>query len=804
MKNQKMNGLTVGLLFGALSTVANPLTVEWDKTLMPDSLAEGRVLLTYAGDKVSSMFVQSNDEVVMTGDPIAVAEDAGLCFACPAFTFSNAVVAVGTVCISNHVASLFWNDIVTQKETLLFPNASLQAMTGVGALSHGSQFAEMTLTPYFVERGDTWWESQMQAKEGVALKGFLFRMEEKPDGVYGKILWAHYISNVPLGSSLDVPEAVDKTVSTTMGGYAYGMKDVTLTYCLYPSPIVTFTQPVDCGTISVAAGCARFESACCQFPAVIPALDVNADASVTLVVGEEVLPLGNPITGSGKIVFEGDGALDIPHTVQRDTYVPTANAPAVLTANGRLTTITDIAARLNGTNMRPQDFKNPDGSPNPDGNATVCHYENDGNAATCQLQIREGSLLKCVQLWFQQVGVSITVSTTAAAYGTYDAETFPVGRKFKFKNVDGEKTATAGASGYGVEHLTVEGIRSNFIVRQSDTFTAAGMTGGSYDIANCVLEVASQTGLPPTGAVNVWSNGMLSVQTAGNPWSGGNSGPLVSISVHSGTLNLDEVEHGLGRDPQKPLLLDGCTVQLATRNYFNKTVFSNGVEMVSRQNGTVWVGGNTGGVTTWKVCGNAPTTISVPFQTVGYKISDGLIKTHEFNVDDVTGDAAADLVFGTDWSPYSDMTRFEVVKTGAGTLAMNAQLKTPFPKPIRVEGGTWLLGVSDVMSAEVGIETVGAAIAVAANTTNTISSVKLSGNSTIEVEENACLTLTTLDLSEATQVVLAGNLRKGFLYAPRLSAAELAKFVDAEGAPIQQRPDGRLRGSMNGLILTVH
>ena len=155
-----------------------------------------------------------------------------------------------------------------------------------------------------------------------------------------------------------------------------------------------------------------------------------------------------------------------------------------------------------------------------------------------------------------------------------------------------------------------------------------------------------------------------------------------------------------------------------------------------------------------------------------------------FDVDDVTGDEAADFIVNRPMVQNNvDAVRTSILKRNSGTMLLAAT--NSYPHLTRIESGTLKLGVSDCLPAtnEVWIAR-GATLSVADATTNALGHVSFTGAATLEIGAGSRLAIDSVSFDGGATATIAGpfgdrSLRIGT--SACLSSAELAKFSCESG-----------------------
>lgn len=464
----------------------------------------------------------------------------------------------------------------------------------------------------------------------------------------------------------------------------------------------------------------------------------------------------NALSGSGTLDFvgysDGGGAVGEDIAVAYEGRIK--DSPAMVVAQGF--SVAELAG-IEGTEFWQNDILLEERSgTGEDYRSKVFFFENDGQVATCQVQINQGGYNKCIFLRFtnRDGGLVCTVPEAWAAENKNGQA--PIDGTFDFR-VE-EHLPTPYATTYNLRKMTVRFRRTSAAALSC---TENAMTDSVFNITNGLrLSVSNVTSLPATGEVHVWSNSVLALAAGA---ASGQNGGNVAFYAHPGAIITASGRHSIGRDIEKGLTLDGAELVFTDDpGYCNILTLKNGsrVRTTDPAQGIWCVYGWSKAI--WTVDGTSPSHIDSKLRVA---IPSWCGLRFKLDVKDVTGSAAPDLFLGGPIEDYDTITHhFGVVeKRGAGTARHDAV--NTVEHGVAILAGEWLLGTNLAMNATQPLELAGGTLGVAANCSNGVGIVTLKADSGIRLEEGAVLTFA--DQSSATDwtagktITITGAFRPG-------------------------------------------
>jgi hypothetical protein len=375
--------------------------------------------------------------------------------------------------------------------------------------------------------------------------------------------------------------------------------------------------------------------------------------------------------------------------------------------------------------------------------ATLCMLENDGVNATCQFQAKayKSSTVRSVTLQFVQSGADVKFKVKSRYYKT-DGSLAPGDQLLDESNSGSENSRKQ------VHLVDIRACCSGLASFGKDTLTLSGptaSTNGTIDIrgtraAPKTMAICHAEAMPFKGRVNVHAYGQLKLAVAGL------SGSYVTkgisrdavINVHTNGRLLVNNAYQLNTG-SSDVRVDGGFVAFAPASsssidssiYFGSMTLRNGARMVGRDP-RVRKGGEGAKI---NVVGETPSYCDTGIILWAESPDDpGVLK---IGVDDVTGDGEVDFTIkrsirATATSGYGDCT---VVKTGQGTVRIDGE--SDYANPTRLQGGTWLLGVSNAMHSQMPVSMEGGSLASLAGTVNSLGALSVSASGSIVVGDGA-------------------------------------------------------------------
>lgn len=244
--------------------------------------------------------------------------------------------------------------------------------------------------------------------------------------------------------------------------------------------------------------------------------------------------------------------------------------------------------------------------------------------------------------------------------------------------------------------------------------------------------------------------------------------------------------------------LDASTAECWKSGYFNRVALKNG----SAVEGPIKLSvGLTDG--SWTVGGTSPSVINADLEIVGEKWVGVAWPVVTFDVADVTGDGAADLVVNGCLMRFkADDNHLGVFfdKRGDGTMKI---MRTDFPElTYRLYAGTLSLGSNDVLAATSNLRLLGGSLAVAPGVRTSAGSVTLGASCSLEIGDGARLAFedaSALSWTAGKTLTVKGTLGRRTLRfgtsAAGLTADQLAAIRDEGGAPCKIDANGYVRST---------
>lgn len=781
----KSLGLSVLSLLTFCAVWAADVPCTWTAGETPATLADGKLQFTYDGEgaaaKVATISANPGygNCIVISGDTMSLAAN-------PAFTvtegtlrFDNALDGTGTLTCKSAAGteSVIWEDSehwLTGSWRTVFPGAQLDDHDVVAAQGKGpdGSYNPNPMTAYHVtrrtEEGVAYLDYQLQNggidKNGYGyIKALWVTLKQADDGISAMISRTAYIVAKAEGASIvgkDVNELVANPDAYTIRPYniattpaniekGYGMHRIIL------KRVGHFPQVRLEGLVTNSTD------------GVLMPVSIETAASVWAGDGSGIgrLPAGASISNAGELTF-GNIASDI------NAFDPNAYHYGALSSSGKIRYVceaseTDFAKFYKegfltnwttvGTGVSLYDITNFTGKlsgahvgKNKDKPCQLYHYKISENGLTATGQVQGvAGVLRCIVVAFRQNGYIVQMrgvqcycGDTAEGSDTpgYDfieaAANGLVGNGIKSANF----VATEDGKGYAVHEFSVlygkpDGSTLRGYYASSTLAVANGSTVevAGTDSRRMQVEFSRANALPENGVLEVGNGGcaVLNPNTDADPEQDYFANGTCLMRVQSGGTLCQRGRWAIGAEQQIELL--GGTlwcgyIPVATwensMTYANHVTFRDGALLRGRP---VRIGFPSS-TTRWTVAGSLPSTCDTSVMAVGNK-KNGLL-TITWDVDDVTGDTGADFSLNGALYRYTgdnSHTNFHLLKTGAGTMSLNAAC--PADAAISgltiIENGTWLLNASDAMRPESPVRLAGGALAVAAETANTLGSLAI-------------------------------------------------------------------------------
>jgi autotransporter-associated beta strand protein len=424
--------------------------------------------------------------------------------------------------------------------------------------------------------------------------------------------------------------------------------------------------------------------------------------------------------------------------------------------------------------------------------ADAYFFVNNGAVATYQLQATNDVYTKCVKVELTQVGPNIAARAVYAKY----VNGAQLGYNFDAGGNPGTISTSHTEGGYGAAEttLSLSSYSKLILAGTNNTYT------GGTTVNRGALEATSANALPSKGAITVNADGELVLKSAalnvGNTGGVGNGNP---ITVNAGgKLTLSGV---FNAGYSRLLTINGGTLNFAITenndgaNYVNNLALLSGAQVTGYK---VRVGYLSSAVLT--VSGSSP--CSVP---AGFNMVKSGAYTMTFNVADVTGSGAADLLIQGVIRDYdsSGFAGMPIIKTGAGTLSLSgANTHTGL---ITVAAGTLALDANNTLNTGNPIALGGGTLAMGAYTNSA---------GTLAVTTNSAIALGTGQLAFAASsgqawsggLTLTGTLDRYTLRvgtdATALTPQQIA-LIRYENKPVRIRSDGYLSPYSKGILISL-
>ena len=528
------------------------------------------------------------------------------------------------------------------------------------------------------------------------------------------------------------------------------------------------------------------------------------------------LRFSNPLRAAGgssgsRLPIVLDSALTFSGVVQSDNIT----ADTALFAPGvPLAALTNITALVGGEKVG-----------NTPRAAVTCFLENNGSRATCQFQLKIGTMtVRAVVLELTQKDDGVYAKVVG--YGHISVESFVEGDVFfdkDVKNIEGGIYADKATYQSGVNNVfKIEQLTMHYDVdvaahtmRPEVSFAAANeldnvdmVLGGDGAVS---LKIDHINAFPKHGSVVVSENSKLSftVGTTGKVLAGVDNG--VPITVYTNGILEAKTAYVFDAD-DAVFILDGGTfaVNCGTGADYDPSVY---VHDITFRNGARATGSRVrvrSEDAVWKVEGDSPSACDIGMYvwTLNAKTS-STFKYSRFTID------VADVADGTDFflnGPVSlpvDVANYgfaTLVKTGAGTMRVGAAFAMT-NMPTRIEGGTFLVD-GDRLHPQCPFVLAGGALAVSAGSSNVCGSLSVESASTLAVEPGASIAFSDCSEEQTWSGILtvdadlsACTVRFG-TDAAGLSAAQRIKLRTADGGRVRLDETGRLLpvGSMTVIL----
>jgi len=431
-------------------------------------------------------------------------------------------------------------------------------------------------------------------------------------------------------------------------------------------------------------------------------------------------------------------------------------------------------------------------------------WTNDNTTAGCQLQylMADNSYMRGVDVVLRQGDGKVEIKRVKALY---------ISKQYAKNGVDhttiyGNRYLLESDTSYNSNNLTAERQSPLWLSTKQPlvTVNASGantMTDSAYvirgDVNHPIAFNAAHKSALPDKTTDCYGDSTLNL-TAGGDYNNGIRGER--ITMHSGSTLYSNAEWTFHNTAQT-VVIDNATLNLDdNRKYINDLVLTNG-SVVTRGSATR---AGFGKDPIWRVVGEGVSTCASDISILaGSTGANGTKRTYTINVADTVAGAASDFILSGNITHDSTYPNGVFAKSGAGTMEMQGTLSVS-NNPVRVTGGTLLLGKTGAVLNTVSFSLEGGRLACAAGTTNTTAAVTVTANSSLAVGAGASLTLANVTVAEGKTLAVeyAGNIdKKGVRVNAALDSATLSR-IRLNGTRAQQSSDGYLFSC--GLMIFVY
>ena len=710
--------LAVGILSALMSSVCLAGTYEyvWDSSNPKDSFGDGKVTLTLDSATISGMSVNSatGDTVTFSGDPMSFSSGATVGIERGLLDFANGIDAAGDIAFACTMplswiaadAGLYKDEFTTVLENVALADIEITAAYLNGGATGGD--ANGNAMPYYVTRGESWMEVQLQQwLSGGSTKVVKLRLEQVGADIKAKILYAKFVrSQNALGEDFDNPS----------GRYTIENMDVRTT-AQTPSPYY------GCNKLFFVPGEGVVGTAVSGPFVCLGTVDVAKGMKFGLVnqAGATIAKLSLPTYATFAVSADGSGRVDKTPMAEHD-YVSNDWTEFAPDLNIKDIDINSISGTLAGSSLSTTPVEAWVG---------YCRWFSD-TVLFVQFQYKPSgsSLVKgaLAKLW--QSGDNVEICRSGAFYYTGDLGTRSFEESTGITQTTYASSPTSG--GYCIASFSAAFSRQNASrVTLVNGGSAKGGTieiAGSSESSHAELRVTSRSGLPTNGVVNVGRHGVLSLINTDTYPAVGVSGGTCAIHVGPGG------KFRQGGDTQfsanlffekQQVVIDGgeaefgceCTkaassadpVDTSGSTYLNFLTLRNGARCYGK---AVRLGNYDA---KWTVEGTSPSVWDTDISLLARYNSNPATVT--FDVADVTSSAAVDFTVTGDMKMFNpsnpnEYKMLHVNKIGAGTIKVNGV--TDFAAfPLVISNGVWMAGSDDTMNSAQNIRLEGGAFAAA-------------------------------------------------------------------------------------------
>ncbi|MCQ2391787.1 MAG: hypothetical protein MJ240_10220 [Kiritimatiellae bacterium] len=757
-------GVGLCLVFSAFFMTARAdKSAIWDASASPATLADGALSFTYENAAIKKLSVRPANEIItLSGDSLAFAPDARIDMAGAGklvldtgATFPGALTcdAVNAKNFSWSLGRPLWRDEVVEIAELQGVDLSQYRVTGTLFNSCGydpnrCQIGGEGVAYYQVcsnFEGRVYLDFQLQTQDAKEtwLKCVKVRLVEDGGVVTVQALWAKYADRKRYDPGIDFENPGSAVINshgvTSQNGGGYTIDQLNIVTLAQPEETqVVFRQPVDLAgklTLTNAVTLLVDNSQGAFTAGVSLANNLDLWAGKLQFLDQDTVQLSGRIGGAkgGIAVMSRTTAAEDGAGLVRAYQDETSGVNEILDKNWHvllrntaLSCITNVTCLLAGENIGNRPLE-----------ADTCHFANDGVTATAQMQnwaSRTGDnapgIIKCVTMELRQQGRDVEIRMPNAYYIYKVAST-------------GYKFPGAGTTGYIPQyHMTnvLVYLDKEMTVGTSLVLSGANACeGGSIvigepgDMRPYVVEIAHEDAFPTNGVVDLYGPSVMRL-THGKSLASSGTGWSATLALHEdATLDLPTVFLCGARGPK--IVLDGGRINEVNINYLNNLVLLGG----SVTGVTLFPGYGYFKEAVWQVSGTEPSCCTATEIRTG---SSKTLGTWVLDVEDVTGDEAADLVLDAPITRNTNTSSYpsaRVVKRGAGTLKVLKPI-TPQLEVLSVEDGLMELAANGVLTAENVLTLAGGGIAVDAGLSSAIGVLTLAGDSAVEVQSGASLT----------------------------------------------------------------
>lgn len=789
------------------------VTYTWNAQDPQTSFGDGDVTLTLdANDKITSMTsVLGGDDIVFTGDPMTFAAGAVHSASYRDVRFENDVVAEGAISFAAIGDGVFTYDggpVAPEGTTVIFENMTgdLSDYEIVKSVLCGAAGGEAK--PYFVERTEDGMTAQLHQEGSTSTKCVKIRLTKSGANILIELVYARYVMDATQVGKKNFdfePYESMKLGTDLVSSGSYGL--VGLTVRRTAKDRVTFAGTfTEGGSVAIAN-----------------TVDVTLEDP-----GRKVFRA--PFAGAGNVTVR---AVTDPHSPEKQTFtVTTDTLPAtswlnwsVLAENALLSDVTaeDLSAQIGGSSYGTTDPIACKGK--------VCLFVNDGITASCQFQGMPGSL-KGAKISFRQNGDNIEMKADWARYILSSNNPKP----FLGEDLSPENTRSL-PYGYSLSQVCLTSLSLSVktanptVVTMPDgienTWAGGTLTIEGNSVAPATYYAYSRTAWPSNGVVEVLAGGTLVMtnfdSTGGCNFSIANG--TSPIYVHPGGTFIQRgiTQFDFALHKNQRLIVDGGEawfgygatsehsssdpVDTAGSTYLGYLTLSNG----ARCRGKAVRAGFSTPEPVFSAVGGSVSYFDVGISFVGNTTG---VAHFTFNADE-----DSELVVNGDVLPFQKNAgrKLQVFKTGKGIVRFNGTInfgnvteEYNVQPETRVQEGEIVFGKSACANADLAFSLEGGGLAAAEGTANSVGETKVSGVSTIRLEDGSSLSFPDLSGTEwaaGSRLNVTGDLKASRLRfgtsASGLTAAQLRMIRVNGNQRAQLDENGYLEGFVPGIMMIV-